>query len=198
MTPSPITSIHHITAIGSDPQPNLDPVKIVIERRMRAGAESVFREWSQRFVEAAARAPGHEGSSVLAVPNSRSQFILLRFASAADLERWQNSGEFSTLTHEADAFAPAGEYSETKTGMETWFTLPDRPAPASAPANWKMALVTWVALLPMVIGLAYVFAPFRLPFLAEAALSTAIPVAVLTWVMMPRLTRLLYRWLYSD
>jgi antibiotic biosynthesis monooxygenase (ABM) superfamily enzyme len=59
-----------------------------------------------------------------------------------------------------------------------------------------MALVTWVALLPMVVGLAYIFAPLRLTFLVEAALSTAIPVAMLTWIVMPRLTRLLYRWLY--
>jgi antibiotic biosynthesis monooxygenase (ABM) superfamily enzyme len=180
------------------PSVTIEPVKIVIERRVRAGAESAFAEWSQRFIAAAARSPGHEGSSVIAVPNNRSQYILLRFASAADLDRWQASREFSVLTQEANAFAPAGEYSETKTGMETWFTLPDRPAPAKAPANWKMALVTWVALLPMVIGLAYLFAPLRLPFLAEAALSTAIPVVMLTWVVMPRLTRWLYGWLYPE
>jgi antibiotic biosynthesis monooxygenase (ABM) superfamily enzyme len=173
----------------------VEPVKIVIERRVRAGAESAFKDWSHRFVEAAAHSPGHEGSSVLGVPNSRSQYILLRFASAADLDRWQGSNEFAALTREADAFAPAGEYSETKSGMETWFTLRDRPAPGKVPANWKMALVTWVALLPMVVGLAYIFAPLRLTFLVEAALSTAIPVAMLTWIVMPRLTRLLYRWL---
>ena len=48
----------------------------------------------------------------------------------------------------------------------------------------------------MVIALAYIFAPFRLPFLVEVSLSTAIPVALLTWVVMPALTRLLYGWLY--
>ena len=55
--------------------------------------------------------------------------------------------------------------------------LPDMPAPVKPPPQWKMAIVTWVALLPMVIALAYVFAPFRLPFLVEVSLSTAIPVA---------------------
>jgi len=32
--------------------------------------------------------------------------------------------------------------------------------------------------------------------LLEQALSTIIPVVMLTWVVMPALTRLLHRWLY--
>ena len=56
--------------------------------------------------------------------------------------------------------------------------------PAKPPANWKMAIVTWVALLPLAIALAH--------------MSTAIPVALLTWLVMPALTRLLYRWLYPE
>ena len=174
------------------------PVKVVFERRVRPGADAAFRQWSERFVQTASRFPGHEGTSVLAVPNSESQFVLVRFASSADLARWQGSDEYATLIREADTLGPAGPYSETRTGMETWFTLPDKPAPAAPPPPWKMAIVTWVALLPMVIALAYIFAPFRLPFLVEVSLSTAIPVAMLTWVIMPRLTRLLYRWLYPE
>jgi antibiotic biosynthesis monooxygenase (ABM) superfamily enzyme len=173
------------------------PVKVVFERRVRPGADAGFREWSERFVQMAKRFPGHEGASVLAIPNSESQFVLVRFASPADLERWQGSPEYATLIREADALGPAGPYSETRTGLETWFTLPDQPVPAAPPPEWKMALVTWFSLLPMVIALAFIFAPFRLPFLVEVSLSTAIPVAMLTWVVMPRLTRLLYGWLYA-
>ena len=174
------------------------PVKVVFERRVRPGADAAFRQWSERFVQTASRYPGHEGASVLAVPNSESQFVLVRFASSADLERWQGSDEYASLIREADTLGPAGQYAETRTGLETWFTLPDQPAPAAPPPAWKMAIVTWVALLPMVIALAYIFAPFRLAFLVEVSLSTAIPVAMLTWVIMPRLTRLLYRWLYPE
>ena len=98
---------------------------------------------------------------------------------------------------DAEAVSTAGDESQIRTGLETWFTLPDKPAPTKPPAKWKMALVTWLALLPMVIALAYILAPLQLPFLANAAVSTAIPVAMLTWVIMPRLTRALYGWLYG-
>ena len=139
------------------PRSGVEPVKIVFERHVRPGADAAFREWSQRFVQTATRFPGHEGASVLAVPNSDSQFVLVRFASAADLEQWQRSDEYVALMREADTLGPAGEYSETRTGMETWFTLPGKPMPAKPPAKWKMALTTWVALLPMVVALGYIF-----------------------------------------
>lgn len=58
-------------------------------------------------------------------------------------------------------------------------------------------MVHAVALLPQVIVLAFALAPLRLPFLLNAAASTAIPVVMLTWVVMPNLTRLLYAWFYS-
>ena len=40
-------------------------------------------------------------------------------------------------------------------------------------------------------------APLRLAF-SPSALSTAIPVAMLTWVVMPRLSRVLSRWPYAS
>src|SRR6185503_12942379 len=116
-----------MTPISVAAPSRVEPVKIVFERHVRPGAEQAFREWGQRFVQAANRFPGHEGASVLAVPNGDSQFVLVRFASAADLERWQRSDEYAALIREADRLGPAGEYSETRTGMETWFTLPGTP-----------------------------------------------------------------------
>jgi uncharacterized protein len=177
------------------PEDSGAPAKIVIERLPRPGAEERFRSWAEQFVREASRAPGHEGGSVLSAPGG-AHVILLRFTSAAALESWQSSAAYEALMRDAEVVSTAEGLSQVRSGLETWFTLPDRPAPMHPPPKWKMALVTWVALLPMVIALAYVLAPLRLPFLANAAVSTAIPVVMLTWVIMPRATRALYTWLY--
>ena len=71
------------------------PVKVVFERRVRPGADAAFRQWSERFVQTASRFPGHEGASVLAVPNSESQFVLVRFASSPT----SIGGRVRTTTH---------------------------------------------------------------------------------------------------
>ena len=178
-------------------QDGAGPVKIVIERRPRPGAEEPFRAWAEQFVREASRAAGHEGGSVLAARGG-PHVILLRFASAAALREWQDSAAYASAMREADAVSTEGDESQVQSGLETWFTLPDRPAPMKPPRKWKMALVTWLALLPMVVALAYLLAPLRLPFLLNAAASTAIPVVMLTWVIMPRATRALYAWLYRN
>jgi antibiotic biosynthesis monooxygenase (ABM) superfamily enzyme len=175
-----------------------DPVKIILERQVHPGAESAFQRWAERYVAAARRFPNHQGSSVLSTASGGSHFILLRFASSEALDAWQRSAEATALLREADAVSAAGPSSQVRSGLETWFTLPGRTMPAKPPANWKMALTTWVALLPVVVALGYVFRPFRLPVLLEQALSTIIPVVLLTWVVMPALTRLLYQWLYPE
>ena len=174
------------------------PVKIVMERRVRPGREGAFRQWAERFVAEASRWPGHEGGSVLSAAGGGSHVILLRFESSAAMNGWQMSAIREALMHEAEQVSSGGDLSQIQSGLETWFTLPDMPAPSKPPPKWKMAIVTWLALLPMVIALAYLLAPLRLPFLPQAALSTAIPVVLLTWVIMPRLTRALYRWLYAE
>lgn len=58
-----------------------------------------------------------------------------------------------------------------------------------------MALLTWLALMPLVVSLTFLLAPLRLPFFIAVPLTTAISVALLTWVIMPRATRVLYSWL---
>lgn len=172
-----------------------DPVKIVLHMRARSGAREALEAWIRELLDAAARSAELAGSSV--VTAGRDEYIvLLRFTSHEALEQWESSPEVRTLLHRAEKLMEVGEPPVRRTGLETWFTLPGLPAPATAPPQWKMALMTWLSLLPQVIALSFVI-PASWPLLASVAVSTAIPVAMLTWVVMPRLTRLLYGWLYA-
>jgi antibiotic biosynthesis monooxygenase (ABM) superfamily enzyme len=171
-----------------------EPVKIVLERRVRPGAKEPFEQWVKEVVARAARSPALQGSSVLTAREG-DYFILLRFESQAELERWQSSPEVVEHLRKGDALATAPDQPVVRSGLETWFTVPGLPASVAAPPKWKMALVTWLALLPQVIILGFLI-PKGLPLLVKVSISTAIPVAMLAWVIMPRLTKLLYRWLY--
>lgn len=171
----------------------MNPVKIVLERRVRPGAKESFERWVEELIALANQSGALEGSSVLTAGGGE-YFILLRFASQAELDRWQASPEIVAHLGKGDAHAIAVDQPVVQTGLETWFTLPGIPAPVP-PRKWKMALMTWLALLPQVILLGFVI-PAELPLLVRVSMSTAIPVAMLTWVIMPRLTRLFYGWLY--
>lgn len=169
-------------------------VKVVFEWRVRPGSVEPFTRWIEQLVTEAAATPGYQGSSVFST--HEHWLVLLRFATGDDLERWQGSARTAEHLAAGERFARAGQRAQHRSGLETWFTLPGT-AGAAPPPRWKMALVTWCALLPQVLLLGEVM-PSATPPLVRTLLGTLIPVALLTWVVMPALTRLLAAWLYPE
>jgi uncharacterized protein len=82
-------------------------------------------------------------------------------------------------------------------GLETWFELPGRTAPA--PPRWKMFVVSAVVIFVLQLMLNLVvrrvapglWLPSRVAVIAVAV------TALMTWVVQPRLARLLEGWLYG-
>lgn len=179
----------------STPRPEHRPAKLVLQRHARPGARAAFEKWIAQLMESATRSSALQGSSVLTVGGGE-YFILLRFASQAELDRWESAPDVVDLMRQGDRLATSAEGRSARTGLETWFTLPGMPSPPTAPPKWKMAAVTWLALVPQVLVLGSVV-PRDWPVLVQVAVTTAIPVAALTWFVMPALTRRLYRWMYA-
>lgn len=175
---------------GTAPQ----PVKIVLERRIKPGTHAAFEQWVQALMKTAAGNPALQGSSVFKAGEG-DYFILLRFEGQGALDAWQALPEVVELLRAGDALATTLEPPAVRTGLETWFTVPGM-SPRAVPPKWKMALVTWLALLPQALILGMLI-PKTLPRIVAVSLSTALPVAALTWFIMPRLTGLLARWLYA-
>lgn len=170
------------------------PVKIVLERRVSAGGEAALEGWIHSLLSSAEEVGGLDGASVLA-SGTGEYFILLRFGSAAHLAAWQDADRVRTLFANADAFSTPLDRPIVRSGLETWFAVPGQAA-VPPPPKWKMALTTWLALLPQAYLLALV-TPREWPRLLGVAVGTALPVSMLTWFVMPKLVALLQRWLYA-
>ena len=71
------------------------------------------------------------------------------------------------------------------------------PAPVVRPARWKMAIVTSIAIYPLLVVLIPLFRPVTSGQPNSIAVIPVILVAVplMTWVMVPLLTWLLRNWL---
>jgi hypothetical protein len=61
-----------------------------------------------------------------------------------------------------------------------------------------MALLTWITIFPLITLVVVVLDPVleELALVPRLALTTAVTVPIMTWVVMPRVTRLLRGWLY--
>ena len=156
------------------------------------------------MIGGAARAfPGYLGAEVFrpASGESGAYRIVYRFDSPAHLRAWLDSGEHAAWMERAapHVAGPMRTGTEFLTGLESWFTLPAQPG-ASAPPRYKMAIVTWVTIFPLITLVIVVSAPLirSLPLIPKLAVTTIVTVALMTWVVMPRVTRQLRGWLYPS
>jgi antibiotic biosynthesis monooxygenase (ABM) superfamily enzyme len=183
-------------APGDDP-----PVTAVASRRVKQGREQEFEEWASGILAAANEAPGYLGSEVLRPSDNEDDDeykIVFRFDHASNLRAWEVSDERHRWLRRAEPLVHE-EKVHVLTGLETWFTLPTKPG-EPAPPRYKMVIVSWLAIFPIVTLIFSVFGQWLnlLPMLLRTLVFTAVMVTLMTYVVMPRMTRLFSFWLYPD
>jgi antibiotic biosynthesis monooxygenase (ABM) superfamily enzyme len=80
-------------------------------------------------------------------------------------------------------------------GLEAWFRNPNQPEPP----QWKMALLTFIAVWPVSMAVPALLTPLIGRSVSNTIFAGAVAagiVVVLTWFAMPLLVRLARKWLY--
>ena len=185
-----------------NPSPGGDPpVTAVASRRVKQGREQEFEEWVSGILDAANRFPGYLGSEVLrpSEPEDNEYKIIFRFDHASNLHAWENSEERQRWLSRSRPLLYQEEKVHVLTGLETWFTLASKPG-EPAPPRYKMAIITWLAVFPLVAVIFSLFGQWlnMLPTLLRTLVFTVVMVTLMTYVIMPRMTRLFSFWLYPD
>lgn len=184
---------------GLEPQGGEEgPVTTTVARRIKPGHEPAFEGVLAENIAAASRFPGHLGVEIFRPASTASgdYRIVYRFDTGAHLRGWLDSDERAAGLQRAEPHAAAPLHTRCLTGLETWFTLPAQPS--APPARYKMAILTWVTIFPLITLIVIVLAPLigTWPVVAQLAITTLLTVPLMTWLVMPRVTRLLGRWLY--
>ncbi|MBK1881317.1 antibiotic biosynthesis monooxygenase [Luteolibacter pohnpeiensis] len=178
-----------------------DPmVTVVIRRRTKPGCETPFEVAMQEFVLYALAFPGNRGIHVIRSEhaNPREYTVVHRFADAKARRTFIASPPYRDWMVRLRELTDGDPHIEKTGGLSGWFTLPDMPK-AKAPSKLKMALTTFIGVYPLTSilpPLAKRFLPTWPPLLANV-LVTGLIVALLSWVVMPCLTRLFRKWLFQ-
>ena len=174
------------------------PATGVASRRVEPGREDEFEDWTSGILGAARDFPGYLGSDVLRPNDSEDDEyrIIYRFDHTSNLERWEGSAERRRWLDRAEPIVRE-QTVRRLTGLETWFTLPSRSG-QPAPPRYKMAVVTWVAVFPLATLLFTLLQPLLggAPTVLRTLVFTLVMVTTMTYVIMPRMTRLFSFWLY--
>jgi uncharacterized protein len=175
-----------------------EPVTVLYSRRVKPGREADFEAWAHGIVAASRHFPGHLGASVLDDPDSREYHILFSFTDRTRLRDWLDSTERRRWLARVAQLIEADQGLQQLTGLETWFRLPGGNVPTmKPPPRWKMWLVSIVAVYPLVLAFQALLVPRMtgLPLPLKALSFPLVLLTLMTFVVMPVMTRLLRRWL---
>jgi antibiotic biosynthesis monooxygenase (ABM) superfamily enzyme len=169
------------------------PVHVAITRRVLPGKEEEFKEALRRFMAESFVHDGVHGASILtSLPggDDREIGILRTFKDEAERDAFYSSEHFLEWEAYASQLTEEAVYRDL-TGLEAWFRSP------LPPPRWKMAVVTLCGVFPASLLLAFAVAPWLtdLPVIARIFINAALMVALLTWIVMPVLTKMLKTWL---
>jgi antibiotic biosynthesis monooxygenase (ABM) superfamily enzyme len=176
-----------------------EPVTVVLTRRVRPGAEQAFQAVLGRLSTAAQRHRGFEDVTVLRPePGGRSAYaIVVHFRSAPELAAWLASPERALLLAEADQYCDGDLAMQQTSGVAGWFTLPGAEL-VKPPPKIKMAVTTWLGLVPLLLPLNLYLAPrlTAIPAVPRLVAAALVMTLLMTYAVMPALTQLLHRWLW--
>ncbi len=189
-----------MTASNADP---LAGATVVITHRIREGLSTAYESWLQEIAPLCRESPGHlDWHIIRPVPGlTQTYTVIIRFDTATHLQEWMESPARARLIEKAEPLFVTGDDFYIRSGLDFWFT-PER-AKATVPLRWKQYLVTWSAICPLVLGVTAVTRPVLASFGApdnpvlSTAIITATVVFLMVYVVMPRYTKLLRRWLFS-
>jgi antibiotic biosynthesis monooxygenase (ABM) superfamily enzyme len=179
-----------------------EPISTVTLRTVRAGQEADFEAALRDFFQLTKDVPGQLGVHVVRPgpgSGSRDYGILRTFCSEEARRLFFESDLFLEWEARAADFLKGERRHQTLTGLETWFTQAGSRV-LIPPPRWKMALVSTLGgcLAATLVGLTVGPRLASAGALTRTFLLSLLIAILMTWVMMPLLSRLLRRWLLPN
>ncbi|MFN3577823.1 MAG: antibiotic biosynthesis monooxygenase [Tabrizicola sp.] len=178
-----------------------DPVTITVRRRVKAGREKDYEVWLERLTHGAAeKFKGYLGAEFHRPAAQGGEYrSVFRFDSIENLDAFERSDfRRAMLAEGADLFAADAAW-ERMTGLEFWFDPPPgTKVPQPSPHRMALVLVAVVFCLVLILNLALGPLMVGWPLPLRVLVTVTIQVTLMTYVIMPRLTPLIARFIYPS
>jgi antibiotic biosynthesis monooxygenase (ABM) superfamily enzyme len=184
---------------GASDMSDSEPVTVVVSRRVKAGREAAYEAWLERLIRDASAMGGYLGAKVER-PRAGEPSVytsVFRFDGVDTLRAFETSDLRRRALAEVSDLVEADAIWSRLTGLELWFSPPPGTV-VPQPTRWRMAIVMIVVVYGLVLSIGQVVATLlaSAPAPARLLVTIVIEVFLMTYVLMPRLTRWLAKWIY--
>jgi hypothetical protein len=182
-----------------------EPVTVVITRRVKAGRTADYEAWLQQLQHDARDLPGYLGvTTQRPAPGAPLDYVsVLRFDSLASLQAFERSELRARALAQVNDYVEGDAVWRRLTGLEFWFTPPPGTV-VPQPSRARMALVMIAVVFGLVLAIgtlvnaAFALLPFTTPYPLRLLVTITIEVLLMTYWLMPLITRRLARWIYPS
>ena len=175
-------------------------ITVVVSHYVKRGKEQEFQRALKQVIEQAKTFKGYSGIQTIQVNNKvENEYILLiRFDTESNYRTWQSSNTRKAWSDELKEYIVRESKVRFQEGLEFWFSLPQL-SNSIPPKKWKMALLTWMVIYPMILALstlAGIYLNFMHPFLRILIVSMIL-VSLMTYFVMPKVTTVFASWIFK-
>jgi antibiotic biosynthesis monooxygenase (ABM) superfamily enzyme len=174
-------------------------VTAVITHRVRPGREMGYEEWLKGIAADSRNFDGYLGAHILRpeLGVTSDYVVVLQFDTCQHLETWMQSENRKGWVERVRPLISEPEAIKTLTGLEPWFQLPNQPS-HSPPKLYKQAILVWIGVAASFLVISPLVAALLAswPGILMVLVKLTIMVGLLTYVVMPFLTRRFQGWLF--
>jgi uncharacterized protein len=175
-------------------------VTVVVTRKVKRGRESEYEDWLRRLLEESKSMKGYLGATIQKPePGSTEYTSIFRFDTVDNLRKFEESELRSKYLREVVDYVEADAIWKKITGLEFWFS-PPKGTLIPQPSRFRMALVMIAVVFALVISIGQIvgIVAAEVPSYVRLFLTISIEIFLMTYVLMPRITRLLAEWIYPS
>ncbi|PKK89849.1 MAG: antibiotic biosynthesis monooxygenase [Candidatus Wallbacteria bacterium HGW-Wallbacteria-1] len=164
-----------------------------------------YESWTKGINTAARTFEGFSGVDVIR-PRDHAYpeyVVIVKFDNYSNFRAWITSDIYREWIEKSRDLISVRSQQQMPSGMELWFTLPgeQRLTPRiDSPPYWKKVVMGILSVFPLILGCNILLEPLAAQMhpLLYLLVSVAIVSMLLTWPVMPWLTRILTGWLYPS
>lgn len=170
----------------------------VITERVKPSLVAQFEEWTERANANLAAAEGFLGIDTIKVEEDTPLYVtLIHFKTRQQLDDWQGSQRHRHLLDELEPMIDHKTVRRAE-GLEILYSLPQRNRRQN-PSYWRQVAVVTPVVFGLIVLVDWLLTPLdALPSLLFLAISVAIVSMLLTWPVMPSVTRVFRTFLYPE
>ena len=170
-------------------------VRMVTSYLLKDGGEEAHEAVHAEAMEELDKYPGFREREILeSVPGiQRETVVILTFDDESSLRSWLESDTRRQLLNRLDPHIDGTYTTNVLGGFAGWFTFDS----SIEPPRWKQALVVLMGLFPVALLITLIRSELwpNAPLVLAVFVGNVVGISLLTWVIMPPLTRRLAGWL---